>query len=507
MEAKEAEENKGDEFSGFLERWNALQTALTLFDWDNETLAPPEAADRTAKVVGTLSADYQELLVREETGKLLEKEKKKEGLSEIQRAVLKSLEREREKLSVIPPDEYRRFSELTAVSVSKWSQAKKSGDFKIFAPVLSEIVDTRKRFASYRKKEGENLYDILLSDYEERFTMEILDDFFDQVKAEVVPLVKAVTEKSKKEPVESGFLFQTYDIKKQKNWNRWLAAYLGFDFSRGVFAESEHPFTTSLHKDDVRITTHYYEDNLESAIFSTIHETGHAIYEQGNGDEVTQTPVMGGTCGVHESQSRFYENILGRSKAFWEPIYGRLQNQFPDQLKDVSLNQFLRAINRAEPGLIRTEADELTYCLHIIVRYELEKKLIDGSLSVEQLPEEWERLYEEYLGLKPSNPTEGVLQDIHWAMGEFGYFPSYALGNAMASQIYHQMSKELDVESLLKNSGLAQITGYLNQHIHRFGAARNMGEVLQDMTGEPFNPHYYIAYLKHKYSALYGLEQ
>ena len=156
---------------------------------------------------------------------------------------------------------------------------------------------------------------------------------------------------------------------------------------------------------------------------------------------------------------------------------------------------------------IRTEADELTYCLHIIVRYELEKKLIDGSLSVEQLPEEWERLYEEYLGLKPSNPTEGVLQDIHWAMGEFGYFPSYALGNAMASQIYHQMSKELDVESLLKNSGLAQITGYLNQHIHRFGAARNMGEVLQDMTGEPFNPHYYIAYLKHKYSALYGLEQ
>ena len=424
------EENKTKawrEFSDFLEKENALRTALTLFDWDNETLAPKGAAERTSKVYGVLSAAYQELFAGEGCGNLLSQVKSCGDLSSVQRALICRIEKERKRLVSIPKEEYRRFSELTAVSVQKWSQAKKQDNFSLFVPILEEIISMQKAFASYRAEEGQTAYDVLLFDYEEQFSVEKLDGFFGELKEGLGPLVKHVVQRKERHPESCDFLFQSFDIEKQRHWNKWLAAYLGFQFSRGVFSESEHPFTTSLHRDDVRITTHYYKNNLESAIFSTIHEAGHGIFEQGNDEEVTGTLLGGGTCGVHESQSRFYENMLGRSLAFWEPIYGRLQKTFPEQLEPIPLNDFIRAINRSEPGLIRTESDELTYCLHIMIRYELEKKLIDGTLAVRELEEEWNRLYEAYLGVTPKTAGEGVLQDIHWAMGEFGYFPSYAL--------------------------------------------------------------------------------
>lgn len=505
MESIREKNDMKDEFAELLEELNAIHAALTLFDWDNETLAPQNSSERTSRTMGVLSSCYQRLLTGENTGKKIEEMKNQTNLCRKDKAIIRKLEKEREKLKAIPEKEYRYFSELTAISASKWSQAKMENNFSLFAPVLSDIIKMKRKFASYQIKEGENPYDILLDEFEEGFTTEILDDFFERLKSEIIPLVKAVAEKNKICPVNAGFLFQKYDIEKQKKWSCWLAAYLGFDFSRGVLGESEHPFTTSLHKDDVRITTHYYENNLESAIFSTIHETGHALYELGNDDEVTQTPVSGGSCGVHESQSRFYENILGRSRAFWKPLYPRLQKMFPKQLSEISFGQFLLAINRSEPGLIRTESDELTYCLHIIVRYELEKRLIAGELSVDALPEEWSKLYEEYLGITPENDAEGVLQDIHWAMGEFGYFPSYALGNAMASQIYHQMTKDLDVPGLLENQEMGKIAEYLRERIHKYGASKTMNEFLEDITGEPFNPQYYIDYLKKKYRGLYGL--
>ncbi len=487
------------EFSDFLERENAVRTALTLFDWDNETLAPEAAAERTAGAYGVLSALYQELFVSGSLDGLLAKTKALEGLSPVERALVGRVEKERNRLLSIPKEEYRRFSELTAVSVQKWSLAKKQNDFAAFAPVLEEILNMRKRFASYRAKEGQSLYDVLLSDYEEDFTEGKLDVFFAELKKGLLPLVREVSRRQKEHPVTCDFLFQSYDVEKQRHWNKWLAAYLGFQFSKGVLAESEHPFTTSLHKDDVRITTHYYKNNLESAIFSTIHEAGHGIFEQGNDEEVTQTLLGGGTCGVHESQSRFYENMLGRSFAFWEPVYGRLQKTFPEQLGEIPPEAFVRAINRSQPGLIRTESDELTYCLHIMIRYELEKRLMNGELSVGELSGEWNRLYEAYLGVVPKTAGEGGLQDIHWAMGEFGYFPSYALGNAMAAQLYVHMNRERNLEELLRAGELDWISGYLREHIHRFGASKGMEELLTEITGEKLNPGYYIEYLKKKY--------
>ncbi|MCI9486183.1 MAG: carboxypeptidase M32 [Lachnospiraceae bacterium] len=486
-------------FFDFLERENALRTALTLFDWDNETLAPEAAGERTAKAYGVLSAAYRELFAQDGLEEIFAKVKDGRDVSSLERALARRAERERKKLLAIPKEEYRRFSELTAGSVQKWSLAKKQNDFASFAPVLEEILDMQKRFASYRAEAGRTPYDVFLSDYEEGFTQEKLDSFFEELKKGILPLVAEVVRRNKERSVSCDFLFQNYDVEKQRHWNKWLAAYLGFQFSRGVFSESEHPFTTSLHRDDVRITTHYYQNNLESAIFSTIHETGHGIFEQGNAEELTGTLLGGGTCGVHESQSRFYENMLGRSKAFWEPIYGRLQRTFSEQMGRISLDAFIRAINRSEPGPVRTEADELTYCLHIIVRYELEKGLMDGELSVRDLEGEWNRLYGEYLGVTPKTAGEGVLQDIHWAMGEFGYFPSYALGNAMAAQLYAHMDREMNVEELLRKGDLDRISGYLRERVHRFGASKGMEELLLEITGEGLNAEYYIEYLRKKH--------
>jgi carboxypeptidase Taq len=244
---------------------------------------------------------------------------------------------------------------------------------------------------------------------------------------------------------------------------------------------------------------------MESAIFSTIHEAGHAIYEMNVADELSLTPVGGGaSCGMHESQSRFMENMIGRSYAFWEPIYGKVQEMFPKQLGQVSLEQFHKMINKVEPGLIRTESDELTYCLHVMIRYEIEKELIDGKLAVEDLPRIWNEKYEAYLGVKPETDTLGVLQDIHWSQGSIGYFPSYALGNAFAAQIYHTMEQELKIEDALRAGDLKVITDWLKEKIHRHGMVKKSRQLLQEITGEDFNPQYYIDYLKEKYESLYA---
>ena len=489
------------EYEAFLEEWNALQTTLVLFDWDNETAAPENGAVRTAAVVGRISASYQTLLTSEKTGALLEKAKQSKGLSDTETRIFRIIEKERKRLAAIPEDEYRKFSELLSVSTGKWTQAKKKNDFSVFAPVLTEILETKKKFAALQAEPGQSAYDALLVQFEEDFPTRKLDRFFEALKLSMIPLVKKIRETGIQPPYD--FLFRSYEIEKQRQFNRYLAAYLGFDFSRGVLAESEHPFTTSLHKDDVRITTHYYENNLESAIFSTIHETGHALFEFGNGDEVTQTPAAGGTCGVHESQSRLYENMLGRSEAFWTPLYKKLTELFPEQLSGIPLPAFICAINRSVPGPVRTEADELTYCLHIVIRYELEKELFDGSLDVYELETAWADKYEQYLGIRPKTAAEGVLQDIHWAMGEFGYFPSYALGNAMAAQLYHKMNTEFDIEKTLRDGKPGTIAAWLRERIHKYGASRSMEELLKEITGEPLNPVYYTDYLKRKYGGLY----
>ncbi len=490
----------------YLDKRAALLSAMTLMEWDNETLAPVKAAEKTARCMGILTEGLYHSIVNAEAIGLIHQLQEEEDLTEIQKAVVRTLAKELEKLEKISPKDERAYSELVSRSQMVWQKAKVEDDYDTFAPYLEQVVDmTRKRNACCRK-EGQRLYDVSLYEYEEGFGIQELDVFFAELKKTIVPLLKRIQE-SGVQP-NTDFVYRTYEVEKQKQFNLWLAEYLGFDLEKGVIGESEHPFTTNLHNEDVRITTHYDPNNLLSAIFSTIHETGHALYEMHIPDEMTLTPVgSGASCGMHESQSRMMENMIARSRAFWEPIFGKLKECFPDQLEDVDLDQFVRAINRVQADLIRTESDELTYCLHIMVRYEAEKKLLEESVPVSELPSLWNSLYQEYLGVVPECNRDGVMQDVHWAGGMFGYFPSYALGNAFAAQLYHKMAQELDIPQLLRDGQISGISDWLAEHVHCYGATKTAGEILQLATGESFNPQYYTRYLTEKYTRLYRLEE
>lgn len=492
------------ELKTYMDKAMAIKTAMTLFEWDNETLAPKEAGELTSQVIGVLSGEYFEAVTCDGMKKLLKECREQGGLTEAEAANVRELSEELEQTICIPQEEYQEFARLTARATSVWARAKKDQDFEAFAPTLEKVIGFQKKFAGYRAKDGKKTYDIMLDDYEKGFSMENLDEFFGLLKKELVPFLKKVMEEGKK--IEDGFLKGDYPEEKQEELARFLAGYVGFDFDCGVMAVSAHPFTTNLHNKDVRITTHY-TDSVDSSLFSVIHEAGHGIYELGIRDDLTLTPVgQGASMGMHESQSRFFENIIGRNRAFWVPIYKKVQEMFPGQLGQVDLDRFVEAINKVTPGLIRTEADELSYSLHVLIRYEIEKMLIEEDLDVKKLPDIWADKYEEYLGIRPENPAEGVLQDIHWSQGSFGYFPSYALGSAFGAQLYYHMKKTMDFEGLLADGGIDAIREYLKENIHQYGKLKTSRQILKDVTGEDFNPEYYVRYLKEKYTRIYGLK-
>lgn len=495
--------SKYEELSRILERAMAIHTGLVLLEWDNETLAPAEAGDDTGKVQGILSAEYQQLITGQKTRELIAACQNDHSLNEVQTAIVREAAEEAERLGCIPPAEYRAYTELTSKSARIWAKARSERDFSKFAPVLEEVISYQKKFASYRAKEGQKLYNIMLDSYEKEFDIKHLDLFFDHLKAALVPLLKQVSNARKQ--IDNSFLSGDYAEEKQQEAAHFLAEYVGFDFNRGVLAVSAHPFTTNLHNHDVRITTHY-NDRVDSSIFSVIHEAGHGIYELGIADELTLTLIgQGASMGMHESQSRFFENMIGRHPAFWEPLYGQMQEWFPEQLDHISLQVFTEGINKVTAGLIRTEADELTYSLHVLIRYELEKALIEDNLNVLELPKLWADKYEEYLGVRPEHDGVGVLQDIHWSQGSFGYFPSYALGSAFAAQIHAWMEGRIDFAGHLREGRLKEIRECLREHIHQYGKLRPSRELLKSMTGEDFNPDYYVKYLQQKYKKLYEL--
>lgn len=494
-----------DKLTPWLTKAYALNAALILFEWDNETEAPEAASELTAQAIETLSSEYYETIINNDVKKLLKQLASETNLTDKERAILKDLQKQYDSLEPIPPDKYQAYQGLIARAPSIWAKAKASDDYSMFAPTLNEIIEYQKNFIKYRLKSSKGKrrpYDLLLDDYEEGFTMRELDTFFEMLKKEIIPLIQMVNDK--KDSIDKSYNYRTYPIDLQKIFNRKLAEHVGFDFTRGVIKESVHPFTTNLHNKDVRITTAYQEHNLESAIFSTIHESGHALYEMHIGDELTATPAGGGTSmGMHEGQSRLFENNLGRSRDFWIPLFQDLKDTFPESLADIDLDTFILGINKSAPGLIRTESDELTYSLHIIIRYEIEKMIFEENTDIGKLPEIWNKKYKQYLGITPENDSEGILQDIHWACGNFGYFPSYALGNAIAAQIYTHLKQVMPLDDYLKSGNFQPINEYLKDHIHRFGKTKTTNEILQDMMGEDFNPQYYIDYLKEKYETLY----
>jgi carboxypeptidase Taq len=333
-----------------------------------------------------------------------------------------------------------------------------------------------------------------------------LDEVFAALKAGLIPLIQSVQQSDSKP--ETGFLRQTFDKAKQREFSMFILREMGYDFQAGRLDESVHPFATGLNPGDVRITTHFLQDDVTFALFGTIHEGGHALYEQNISEELIGTNLGTGTSmGIHESQSRFWENKIGSSRPFWHKYFSEFQRIFAGQFDDVSAEQFYRGINEAKPSLIRIKADELTYNLHIIIRYEIEKELIGGAVSVSDLPALWNEKYEQYLGIRPSHDGEGVLQDVHWAGGAFGYFPSYSLGNMYAAQFLRKMRGAIpELEGLIANGILAPIKDWLTENVYKYGKLEDPSEIMIRVTGEALNPNDLIDYLSKKYKDIYNLQ-
>lgn len=491
-------------FKEALHKIKALNYSSSMLFWDASTGAPKSGADARSQAIGVLSGYQYQLMVNPQMDEDLNVLMANlTALNEQDRVMVMDTKKEYDKMTKIPMDEFQKFNMLISKSSMVWEKAKEQSDFQLFKPYLTEVIDYLLKFAAYRGYEG-HPYNLYIGDFEDGMTVDALNTFFDELRERIVPLLKRIADKNK--VIDTTFLNRNFPVDLQEKVSKELLAMMGFDLERGLLEESVHPFTMGADIDDVRLTTHYYEDDLASALFSTAHEGGHAIYEQNFDRKYQGTPLASGTSnGFHESQSRIYENNFCKSRSFlnfWFPV---LQETFPEQLGDVSADAFYEAINRVEPSLIRIEADELTYSLHIMMRYEIELGLIDGSIKVEDLPQVWNQKVKDYLGIEPPNDAKGVLQDVHWSEALFGYFPTYALGSAYAAQLAHYMSKEIDLDGCLSRGDFEPLTKWLNEKVHQYGALIKPNALIQQITGESLNSKYYCDYLEAKYSALYGL--
>ncbi|MCL2627793.1 MAG: carboxypeptidase M32, partial [Oscillospiraceae bacterium] len=480
---------------------NAFDIASALIHWDAATTGVPEKSlTKRSEAAGWLDGEQFRRFMAPDTLEAIETlEGVTEELSEYERVMVREMGRDYRKLKAVPPDEYEAFCALVAKAENVWETAREKCDYDMMQPYYEKIMDYQRRLCDWYGYE-KHPYDALLDDYEKGATVGMLDPFFDALRQKIVPLLKQIIQQGAQKPKEITGLF---DIEKQRELTQWLADFTGFDVSRGKIGEVEHPFCTTITRHDVRITTKYHEDSLLSSIYSVIHECGHAIYEQNMDEEKDKYGIAGdASMGMHESQSRLYENIIGRSRAFTERLLPKLQEKF-DYFKSWDNEMLYRAVNIARPSLIRIEADELTYSLHVMVRYELEKELITGKIKVSDLPKLWADKYEEIIGLRPQTLAEGVLQDVHWSGGMVGYFPSYAIGTAYGVQMMNTIKKSIDVDAAIRKEDLSPVTNWLKNNVHTHGMIYSPNELLSKSTGEPFNPAYYANYLEEKFTGLY----
>ncbi|RFU66067.1 carboxypeptidase M32 [Peribacillus glennii] len=493
------------EFLEYVKKISAYGEALSLIYWDMRTGAPKKGIERRSEVVGMLSSEVFKMSTSEDMAAFianLSSDAARHELSDTTNKMVEECKKEYERNKKIPAEEYKEFVVLQSKAESVWEDAREASDFAMFQPYLEKIVAYTRKFLGYWGYEG-NPYNTLLDMYEPGLTVEVLDQVFGELRERIVPLVKAIS-KSENKP-ETSFLYKRFPKEKQKEFSLEILKQLGYDFEAGRLDQTVHPFATGLNVGDVRITTRYDEHDFRGAIFGTIHECGHAIYEQNISKDLTGTLLDDGTSmGIHESQSLFFENFIGRNKSFWKKQFPVLKQHAPGQFDHVELDDFYRAINESKPSLIRVEADELTYSLHIMIRYEIEKALFNNELEVKDLPGVWNKKYQEYLGIKPENDASGVLQDVHWSGGSFGYFPSYALGYMYAAQLKHAMLKDLPgFDQLLEAGNIAPIKKWLNEKVHKFGKTKKPLEILESITGEGLNAKYLIGYLEEKYGSVY----
>lgn len=479
---------------------------VNVLNWDMETTTPKMGMDTLVETIGVMSTKAFEMRVSEKMEQLVEAVLEPEEfnkLDEYMQSVVREIKRNLDENKNIPVEFYSEYVTHIAKAQDVWRNAKRADDYEQFKPYLQKNIEYTKKLYEYIKGEGKGNYDSMLDDYERGIDMEIIDKLFGELKSELIPLVRAIA--AKPQPACEKFR-RSVDVNRQRAFSKYLLEYIGFDFEKGVMGETEHPFTTSIDRNDVRVTNHYYENDLLSGIFSIIHEGGHGIFEQNVDKKFDGTPLS--DCrylGIHESQSRLYENILARNINFWKPIMPKFYEMFPE-MSDVTVEELYREINRVQSNLIRIDSDEVTYCFHIILRYELEREIFNGNVGVDDLSRLWEDKMMEYLSIKPLKDSEGVLQDTHWSGGSFGYFPSYLLGSIYDGMFLEQIELELgSVDEILAEGRIKDITKWLNEKIHIYGSYREPKDVIQAVCGKELSVKPLVKYFKEKYTKVYDL--
>jgi carboxypeptidase Taq len=485
---------------------DALNRAEAVLSWDQETYMPEAGSPTRAEQMARIAGLAHEMFISSETGRLLDEarasDSPKAGIDE---DVVRVTRRDFDLADRIPPTLIAALHRQAALAHPIWVHAREHNDFSAFAPVLEKTVELTREMAEHIGY-SDRPYDALLELHEPGMTANQLDDVFADLKRVQVPLVAAIAKRA--QPHEDAPLHGRFDEQRQEEFALRMIRSFGYDLTRGRLDRVVHPFETAFSRDDVRLTTRYDESNLADSLFSTLHEAGHGMYEQGVSRELEGTPLAtGASSALHESQSRLWENVVGRSRPVWEHFYPALQETFPDQLGPVTLDDFYLAINRVQPSMIRVDADEVTYNLHIMLRYEMEQGLLSGAISISDAPTVWNDKMQEYLRIRPKTDSDGILQDTHWASGLFGYFPSYALGNVVSVQLFDRAVEEHPaIEDEMRRGVFGTLHGWLEQNLYRYGRRFEPNELIERATGQPMTTRPYLAYLQRKYKALYRLE-
>lgn len=478
-----------------------LGYASAVLGWDQEVYMPPKGFSYRGRQLATLAALAHEWLTTDDYGSLLQELSQRSDLEEGARSnILLSLE-DYEKNKKLPASFIEKLTRQTSASYSSWIQARNENRYPVYAPELEKMIALKKEQASLIGYEG-HPYDALLDEYEKGATVTLLDAVFGQVKEQLPPLLEQIRSAAQ---VADDFFNGHFPREQQWQFSLDILKAIGYDFAAGRQDYSEHPFTTSFAPTDVRVTTRVSEQDYASLLWSSIHEGGHALYEQGLPESEYGLPLgAAASLSIHESQSRLWENCVGRSLPFWNYFYPKLQLVFPAQLGNVSLEQWYAGMNKVQPSLIRTEADEVTYHFHVLIRYEIEKALLEGSLDLRDLPAAWNSRYQQYLGITPPDDKQGVLQDVHWCHGSFGYFPTYSLGSFYAAQLFDQAQKEMpDLTAQIGKGSFGALLGWLRKKVHVHGRKYRSEELCRQITGRGLDFGVFLRYAADKYRGIY----
>lgn len=478
--------------------------ASAVLNWDQETYMPPKGNEFRSRQLATLAGISHSMFTDPALEKELREAEKDPTLTEGQKRNIELLIEQLDKQKKYSSEFVEELSHAVSACFSGWNAAREKNDFRIYAPSLEKLVDLKKKEAALLGYEA-HPYNALLDQYERKLTVKEVDELFAQVKTELVPFVKKITAAKQ---VNDSFFYQEFDREKQWEFGIELLQQMGYDFEAGRQDISAHPFTTNFSTQDVRVTTRIDVKNLSEMIWSCIHEGGHALYEQGLPPEEYGMPLSEAvSLGIHESQSRLWENNVGRSLGYWKKNFPRLQQLFPAQLKNVTPEDFYKAANKVESSLVRTSADELTYHFHIMIRYDIEKMLLEEKIKVSELRDAWNAAYKQYLGIDVPDDRRGVLQDVHWSHGSFGYFPTYSIGSFYAAQFFAHAERQISgLKNQVESGDLKNLLNWLREKVHKHGKMYSAQDLCKRITGEPLNVKYFMSYAAEKYKKIYNID-